>query len=181
MRTWTLLEDIDAGVTDVRFGGIRRTALLALWVRAQVDQAHAHRPQSDGMLAWRRPISDARCRAGSRYLGRQGRSGVRRTARRPSRGLRQDPERQTRPAMATRPIATTTGSNSAAGRASSTRSWSASDVSVKSHGRDSSLGEADRQVARGRHSHRHGLPVTKPAAAVLQRRRPRNPAMPSQW
>jgi hypothetical protein len=181
LKTWSLLEDIDAGVTDVRSGGIRRTALPALRLRAQVDQAHAHRPQSDGTLAWRRPISDARRRAGSRYLGRQKRSRVRRSARRPGRTLRQDPGRRTKPAMATRPIATTSGSNSAADRASSTRSWSASEVSETSHRQGSSLGEADRQVARGRHSHRHGLPVTKPAAAVRQRRRPRNPAMPSLW
>src|ERR1700753_1875401 len=85
LKTWTLLEDIDAGVTDARSGGIRRTALPAIWLGAQVDQARAHRPQSDGTLAWRRRISDARRRAGSRHLGRQGRPGVHRGARRPGR------------------------------------------------------------------------------------------------
>src|ERR1700742_3523529 len=35
LKTWTLLEDIDAGVTDARSGGIRRTALPAIGLRAQ--------------------------------------------------------------------------------------------------------------------------------------------------
>jgi hypothetical protein len=76
----------------------------------------------------RRPISDARRRAGSGHRGRHERQRAHRTGRRPAEALTS----RTKPAMVTGPIVPTSGSTWAADRVSSTRFWLASDASVGS-------------------------------------------------